>query len=290
MRIGLIGTGLMGAPIVEKLLDANFDMRIYNRSADKTKKLVEKGAKRYTEISELINDTEIIISMLTDFDAFNELVLYQGINNLDGKTFIQMSTIAPDESKELQSKVEKLRGEYLEAPVLGSIPQIKAGELIILVGSSPNQFEKYQNIFTPLGKKILHIGKVGNASAMKLALNQLIITETAAFSMSLGYVRENDLSVEQFMDILRGSSIYAPKFDQKLPRMLERNFENPNFPVKHLLKDLDLILNEFGNSNINTNALKGIRKIIVNELETGEGHLDYSAIYNSIHKNKKTLQ
>jgi 3-hydroxyisobutyrate dehydrogenase len=201
-----------------------------------------------------------------------------------------MSTIAPPDSKELQTRIEKLRGKYIEAPVLGSIPQVKAGELIILVGSTKEQFDKWQNIFSVLGNKILHIGKVGDAAAMKLALNQLIITETAAFSMSLGYVREHNLDVEQFMSVLRGSAIYAPTFDKKLPRMLKRNFDNPNFPVKHLLKDLDLILNEFGESNINTNALKGIRKIIVTELERGEGNLDYSAIYNSIHQNKKTLQ
>jgi len=287
MKIGLIGTGLMGSPIVEKLLDANFDMRVYNRTASRVTKLVEKGAKKYISINELIKDSDVIISMLADFDAFNELVLSKGLNNLDGKTFVQMSTIAPPESLELQKRIEKLRGEYLEAPVLGSIPQIKVGELIILVGSTKEQFEKWQNIFSILGNKILHIGKVGDAAAMKLALNQLIITETTAFSMSLGYVREHNLDVEQFMDILRESALYAPTFDKKLPRMLERNFENPNFPVKHLLKDLDLILNEFGNSDINTNALKGIRKIIISELEKGEGNLDYSAIYNSIHPNGK---
>ena len=283
MRIGLIGTGLMGAPIVEKLLDADFDMRVYNRSAAKLAKLVDKGAKKYTNIHELIKDSDMVISMLADFDAFNELVLNIGLNQLNGKTFIQMSTIAPPESKELQARIEKLDGEYLEAPVLGSIPQIKAGELIILVGSTKEQFEKWKTVFDILGNKILHIGKVGDAAAMKLALNQLIITETTAFSMSLGYIREHNLDVNQFMDILRGSAIYASTFDKKLPRMLERNFDNPNFPVKHLLKDLDHILNEFGNSNINTNALKRIRKVIVSELEKGEGNLDYSAIYNSIH-------
>ena len=248
---------------------------------------MKREQKKYISINELIKDSDVIISMLADFDAFNELVLSKGLNNLDGKTFVQMSTIAPPESLELQKRIEKLGGEYLEAPVLGSIPQIKAGELIILVGSTKEQFEKWQNIFSILGNKILHIGKVGDAAAMKLALNQLIITETTAFSMSLGYVREHNLDVEQFMDILRESALYAPTFDKKLPRMLERNFENPNFPVKHLLKDLDLILNEFGNSDINTNALKGIRKIIISELEKGEGNLDYSAIYNSIHPNGK---
>jgi len=284
MRVALIGTGLIGNPTVEKLLKANYDLRISNRTKSKTENLIKSGAKFYDDIPDLIKDSDVIISMLSDFDSFVELILDCGIHQLDGKTFIQMSTIAPSESLELQKRMEKLRGEYLEAPILGSIPQIKNGELIILVGSTDKQFEKWNKLLSVLGNKILHIGKIGKASAMKLALNQLIITETVAFSMSLGYVRENDLDVNQFMDILRGSAIYAPTFDKKLPKMLERNFENPNFPVKHLLKDLDLMLHEFSDKNLNTTTLKGIRKIIINSLEKGDGNLDYSSIYNSIHQ------
>ena len=118
---------------------------------------------------------------------------------------------------------------------------------------------------------------------MKLALNQLIISETVAFSMSLGYLREKNLNVDTFMEILRGSALYAPTFDKKLDKMLDRNFEAPNFPVKHLLKDLDLMLGEFGECNVNTNSLKGIRKILVNTIENGFSEKDYSAIYNCIH-------
>ncbi|MEE9430903.1 MAG: NAD(P)-dependent oxidoreductase [Melioribacteraceae bacterium] len=287
MRVALIGTGLIGNPTVAKLLEANYDLRIYNRTKSKAENLIKDGAKFYADIPELINDSDVIISMLSDFDSFAELILDCGINQFDGKTFIQMSTIAPSESLELKRRIEKLRGEYIEAPILGSIPQIKIGKLIILVGSTEKQFAKWNKLFSVLGNKLLHIGKVGKASAMKLALNQLIISETAAFSMSLGYVRENNLDVNQFMEILRGSALYAPTFDKKLPKMLERNFENPNFPVKHLLKDLELMLHEFADKKINTNVLKGIRKIIINSLENGEGNLDYSAIYNSVHKKKQ---
>ena len=132
----------------------------------------------------------------------------------------------------------------------------------------------------------MHIGKIGDAAAMKLALNQLIVSETIAFSMSVGYLRENNLDVDVFMQILRGSALYAPTFDKKLPNMIDRDFSNPNFPVKHLLKDLDLILGEFGENGINTNSLKGSRKIFVDAIQRGFSDHDYSAIYNSIHQTK----
>ena len=85
------------------------------------------------------------------------------------------------------------------------------------------------------------------------------------------------------MEILRSSALYAPTFDKKLEMMINRNFDSPNFPLKHLFKDLDLILGEFGSNNINTNSLKGTRKILIESLEQGFSDKDYSALYNSIH-------
>ncbi len=285
MRIGLIGTGLMGKPIAQKLLDANYKLGVFNRTVSKAKELEKSGALVYANINELLKDSDVILVMLSNYDAIEEVLLNNNDNRFEDKTIIQMSTIASSESVELNETIIKLGGDYFEAPVLGSIPQIISGELIVLVGSTEKQFKKFNNLFNPIGNKILHIGKVGDASAMKLALNQLIITETIAFSMSLGFVRENNLDVEMFMDIVRNSALYAPTFDKKLPRMLKRDFENPNFPVKHLLKDLDLMLGEFANKNVNTNALKGIRKVLVDSIESGYSDLDYSVLYNSIHKN-----
>ena len=286
MRVGLIGTGLMGKPMAEKLIVAKYDLKIYNRTAGKAESLINIGAKAFTDINYLANNSDVIIIMLSNYDAIEEVLFESNISQLENKTIIQMSTIAPAESLELKLRVEKLRGEYFEAPVLGSINQILDKELIVLVGSNEIQFAKYKKLFESFSKKIMYIGEVGKASAIKLALNQLIISETAAFSMSLGYVRENNLKVETFMDILRSSALYAPTFDKKLPNYLERNFENPNFPVKHLLKDLDLMLNEFADKNINTDTLKGIRKILVDSIKTGNSDKDYSAIYNSIHIKK----
>jgi len=287
MRIGLIGTGLMGKPIAQKILELNDDLRIFNRTNSKTKMLENTGANVYKDVGGLINDSDVILIMLSNYDAINEVLFSSNINRMEGKTIIQMSTIASSESIELCEIITKLRGEYFEAPVLGSIPQILNGELIVLIGSTLKQFEKYKKLFKPISNKILHIGNVGGASAMKLALNQLIISETVAFSMSLGFLQENNIHINIFMEILRGSALYAPTFDKKLPRMIERNFADPNFSVKHLLKDLDLMLGEFAERNINTNTLKGIRKILVDTIQNGFADHDYSALYNSVHPEKR---
>lgn len=283
MRLGLIGTGLMGSPIARKIVEAKYPLNVFNRTVSKARELENIGVKVYTEITKLIKDSDTIILMLSDFDAIYEVLFNSNVGQYEGKTIIQMSTIAPSESKEIEKKINKVRGNYFEAPVLGSIKQIENGELIVLVGGEESQYKKYHILFSLFSNKIFHIGKIGDASAMKLGLNQLIVSEIVAFAMSLGYLRENNLDVDKFMDILRGSALYAPTFDKKLPNMLKREFSNPNFPVKHLLKDLDLILGEFGESEINTNSLKGIRKILVDTLQQGFAEYDYSALYNTIH-------
>lgn len=281
MKLSLIGTGLMGKPMAISLLEKGYELYVYNRTQSKTEKLKEKGAVIAESSNQLIKLTDTIITMLSNYDAIKN-VLFNN-NDFAGKTIVQMSTIAPDESLELKSNIEKLNGKYIEAPVLGSIPQIKAGELIILVGGSLELYNRFHELLEVWGSKIIHVGEVGKAAALKLALNQLIITETTAFSMSLGYVRKTGVDVNIFMDILRGSALYAPTFDKKLQRYLNRDFKNPNFPVKHLLKDLNIISENFGKEKINNKILEATKPILQKAIDEGLSDEDYSALYNIIH-------
>jgi len=283
MKIGVIGMGLMGSSLAEKMIQEDQSINIFNRTQSNLAYLQGLGASAYSEIHSFMRDSETIILMLSDYDAIQDVLFESNINSFEGKTVIQMGTIGPEENIEIEKRTAKLRGNYFEAPVLGSIPQISKGELIILVGSSVEQFKKWESLFSLFSNKILHIGKIGDASAIKLALNQLIVSETVAISMSLGYLLEKKIDIDIFMKILRESALYAPTFDKKLPNMLKRSFKEPNFPLKQLLKDLDLILGEFGEMEINTNSLKGIRKILVESIQKGYSENDYSALYNIVH-------
>jgi len=282
MKIGFIGTGLMGYPMAEKLIEAGHELFIFNRTKEKALPLEKLGAELCAGINLLCEKSDCIIPMLSDVTAIKKV--FEGVEvELNRKTIIMMSTISPKESLELKNRFENNGAEYLEAPVLGSIPQIKSKSLITLVGSSPEQCEKWKHLFEAFSDKIEYIGEVGQASSFKLGLNQLIIGLTTVFSMSLGYVRENNLDVDKFMDVLRNSAIYAPTFDKKLSQMMERDFSNPNFPLKHLLKDLNLMIDEFGSAGINVETLKGIQSVIEKGIELGDSDEDYSSIYNSVH-------
>ncbi len=285
VKIGFIGTGLLGYPMAEKLLEKGFELFASNRTREKAEPLSKKGATICENPGEVIEKSDAVITMLTTYDA-NLDVLKPERTNFSGKIVIQMGTIRVNESVDLKNKIEKAGGEYIEAPVLGSIPNVKNETVITFVGGTKEQFEKWKFLFESFGPKVEYFGETGKAAAVKLAFNQLIATLTASFSMSLGFVLENNIEVEHFMEVLRQSALYAPTFDKKLPRMLERNFENPNFPVKHLLKDVHLIYNDFAEKYIDVEILDAMKYILREALRLGDADSDYSAIYNAIHKKR----
>lgn len=283
MNVGFLGTGLMGKPLAQRLLSAKIPVIAYNRTVSKLEELKAAGAQVVEDPESAITNSDCIILMLTNASAIEKLLLSDSAKTqLKGRTIIQMGTISPQESQEIEKQVIAAGGEYLEAPVLGSIPEAEAGKLIVMVGATPEQFAKWSNLLQNFGSEPRLMGSVGTAAAVKLALNQLIASLTTAFALSLSLVQKQGVEVETFMELLRQSALYAPTFDKKLKRMLERDFTNPNFPTKHLLKDTNLFLNEAQSNNLNTYSLEGVRQILEIAQEMGLADADYSALFNAV--------
>ena len=282
-KIAFFGTGLLGNPMAHRLLEAKYDLVVYNRTTGKTGSLRKSGAEVVLNPAEAFEKARVFITMLTDYQAIDEVLFSEPSRQFQGKTWIQMSTTSPVESMLLQQQFEEAGGEYMEAPVLGSIVQAKNRTLVVLYGGLIGQFKHWEGFLKVFGDHVIRMGNVGKATAAKLAFNQLIASLTTAFAMSLGYLRESGVNVKRFMEILRISALYAPTFDKKLNRMVNRDFVNPNFPVKHLLKDVDLMLAEFGKKGVNIDPLEGVRKILLTAIADGEADMDYSALYNAVH-------
>ena len=269
--------------MVLQLSRANHEVTVYNRTRSKLQPLEKAGIAIADSPTEAIQNAECIILMLSDAVAIEQVLLSdESIPHLANRTVIQMGTISPTESKSICNAVVEAGGKYLEAPVLGSIPQVKTGELIVMVGSTKAQFDRFSELLGCYSPKPMYVGEVGTASAMKLALNQLIAGLTSTFALSLSFVQHQGVDIEQFMDVVRQSALYAPTFDKKLSRMCDRNFDNPNFPTKHLLKDTNLFLDRASELGLNTSSLEGIKQIIESAIALGLAEGDYSAIYNAI--------
>jgi 3-hydroxyisobutyrate dehydrogenase len=287
--IGIIGIGLMGHAFVKRFLSQGFTVRIYNRSQDNIKDLTESGAIICTTADQLISASCTIILMVSDADAINNLlrldkpgdIQSKSITLLD-KTILQMATISPRQSKELSEAIASCGGRYLEAPVLGSIPEAETGTLIIMAGGSKDVFDDVLTVLQVLGTAPRYIGETGSAAALKLAMNQLIASLTAGFSLSLGYAIRNGVDTNLFMETVRESALYAKTYDKKLQKYLHRNFGAANFSTRHLLKDIRLFIDDAKAAGLNTDALEGIERITSMTVENGMDLMDYSSIYEVI--------
>jgi len=283
MTVSIIGIGLMGQALGEWLLEQQQTLVIYNRSADKTVKLAQKGATALNSAQQAVSLSDICLLFLSDANAINTVLDTIESQHLIGKTFIQMGTIAPNESRLLEQRLNQQDCSYLECPVLGSLPEARSGSLILMAAGDRAVFDAVLPLLNQIGNQPKYFGITGNGSTVKLALNQLIAGLTSSFALSLALIEKEGVDSDEFMSVVRDSALYAPTFDKKLERMLTRDFANPNFPTKHLAKDTTLFLNVAEQLALNTAALEGISDLLQHTLAKGLADTDYSALYAGVH-------
>jgi len=281
MRVALLGTGLMGYPMALRLLRTGHALTVYNRSSKKAAPLRKEGARVVRLAFEAVREAQCVVLMLADAKAINQCLFGRNVS-LVGKTIIQMGTISSTESTAIAARVRKHKGEYFECPVLGSRREADEGRLFLMAGATPRQFKKWRKFLKCFGPQPQLIGPVGKAAALKLALNQLIASLISSFALSLGFVQRQGVKVEDFMGILRQSVLYAPTFDKKLPGMLARDYRNPNFSTRHMLKDVNLFLREAKRKRLATQTLQGVQRILAQTVRQGFKNHDYCSLFDII--------
>ncbi len=277
--VSVLGTGLLGAPIALRLASTGLAVTAWNRTASRAAALGEAGLEVAGSAEAALRASPVVILMLADGTAIRQ-VLFEpdALAALAGRTVVQMGTIGPDESRAFAAAVAAAGGEWVEAPVLGSIPQADSGTLQVMVGGTPEQLARLEPLLSRLGREVRLVGEVGKAAALKLALNQLIGSLTAAFATSLAYARAEGVPAELFMDVLRPSALYAPTFDKKLGRMLDREYSNPTFPLRLLGKDLDLFARAARGAGVEPRSALAALDVVDAAAALGLADSDYSAL------------
>jgi 3-hydroxyisobutyrate dehydrogenase len=283
VNIAVLGIGVLGRAVAERLKATGHSVTVYNRTRTKAEPLQALGVEIATSAAQAITQADCTLLFLADAKAIRSVVLSADMRaSLAGRTVIQMGTIGPQESREFHNAISDLGGDYFEAPVLGSIAEAKTGTLLLMVGGTQSQLQRWDPVFRSLGQEPRLVGPVGQAAALKLALNQLIAAEITAFSLSLGFVQRTGVSIDLFMSVLKESSLFAPAFAKKLPRLQQRRYDQPNFSTSHLLKDVDLFLAAAKEEGLVTRTLEGIRDVLEGAIAQGHGPVDYSALYEEI--------
>lgn len=287
MTIAILGGGLMGQAIAQRLLAENQSVCVYNRSVDKTAAIAKLGAQTTDDAGAAVKDAEIILLTLADASAIQAVLDDISPASLEGKLIIQMSTISPEESNNIGSGCTQLGAQYLECPVLGSQPEAKEGSLLLMAAGDEAAYQKALPTLKLLSSQPQFIGALGQGAALKLAMNQMIAGLTSSFALSLAFVEAHGIDTDQFMGILRDSALFAPTFDKKLKRMRDRDFNDASFPTKHLLKDTHLFLQVADQHRLDSSSLEGIEELLDRTCDLGLEEADYSALFAAISPDRK---
>jgi 3-hydroxyisobutyrate dehydrogenase len=279
MEISLLGCGLLGTAIGERLLASGYRLHVWNRRPERTQALIAAGAQLASSPADAVAAGDLVITVLSDGPVTEEVLIHQAGTALPGRLVLQVATIAPAESRHLAIALQQRGASYLETPVLGSRPEALAGCLQVMVGGELTDLDRARPVLTALGGEPRHLGPVGAALHAKLALNQLIASLTHSFSLALHVVQQAGVEVEAFMAILRESALYAPTFDKKLSKELADDYSNPNFPTAHLRKDLQLFLDAATALQLETKGLQGLAELLQRATTAGLDALDYSSLH-----------
>lgn len=277
--ISVLGTGLLGSAIAERLVQCGHQVTVWNRQAERCAPLVALGARQVASPALAAAASDLVIPVLSDGPTTRSVLLEQAGTALAGTLVLQVATIAPSESEALAHDLAALGAAYLETPVLGSRPEALQGRLQVMVGGGDADLARAWPVLQDLDPAPRHLGAVGAAAHTKLALNQLIASLTHSFSLALHTVQGAGVEVEAFMAILRASALHAPTFDKKLAKELAGDYGNPNFPTAHLRKDLSLFVEAARAQGLDVQGLSGLQSLLQRATGAGLDALDYSALH-----------
>jgi len=282
-RIGWIGLGNMGMPMAQNLLKAGFDITVYNRTECKAEPLVAQGAQLALSIQELVSNSDVIITMVSDDVAIRSV--YEQPNGifhctgLGGKLAIDMSTVSPDTTKHLAQKAASLGMAYLDAPVSGSVKPAQEGQLVILVGGDKASYEIAQPIFGYLGKMALHLGPNGAGNNAKLAINLMLAFYFEGMAEMVLFANDKGISTSNMMAILNEGAMGCGISKIKTSNLVGNDF-TAAFALKHLAKDLRLAKEQGLATNVGLQIEANYEKANAN----GFGDLDSAAIIEFLKK------
>lgn len=278
MKIGFIGLGIMGSRMARNLVKAGFDISVYNRDKSKTENFKKDGVKIFDSVSSIVEDCQIIITMVSTPDAIKAIANDGLISSLDSdKLWIDCTTVDPDTTLELAKLTKPSGAGFMDAPVAGSLKPAENGELVFLVGGSEENFEKSLPLLDVMGKKSIHAGPIGKGSAMKLVVNMMLGAGMAAFSEVLNFGKAMGFDSETIFSTLSPLPVTPPMIGMKEARVLGGDY-SPEFPLQWMSKDLMLALQMASKSGVELPILKTVDSAFRSAKDDGLGEDDFSAI------------
>lgn len=280
MRVGVIGLGIMGAPMAMHLHRAGLLAAVYNRTKSKAEPFEKLGVYVASSPADLAQRVDVVIIMVSDAPDV-EQVLFGSRGVVEGAkpglVVVDMSTNSPEWARRFAERLAQYGVKFLDAPVTGGQKGAIEGTLTIMVGGDEELFQKLLPVFKAFGKTVVHVGPVGYGQAMKL-VNQIVIAlNTIAMVEGLRLAKALGLDIDKVAQVLFSGAAKSGSIELYLPKLLKGDL-SPGFKAAHLKKDLAYAMEIANKLNISLPGAALALELYKKMVERGLGELGIHAL------------
>lgn len=282
MKVGLIGVGRMGAAIARRLLGAGCDLLLYNRTPQKAAALVQAGARTATSIEAACAGRDLVITMVADDAALQEVVLGpDGVRDSlpPGATHVAMGTHSVGAIRAVEAAHGAARQNFVAAPVLGRPEAVDAGQLGIIAGGSAEALAACRPALSVIGRRIFETGhNAERAAALKLTNNFVLACCIEVLGEAFALVRKYGVAPNVCFEVLTEGLFAAPAYRTYGRIIADQNYDRVSFTARLGLKDTNLVLAAADAACVPLPSVNVVRDRLLTAIARGDGDLDWSVI------------
>jgi 3-hydroxyisobutyrate dehydrogenase len=270
MIVAVLGTGTMGAPMARNLAEAGFDVRVWNRTAEKARSV--EGAQACELPSEAAAGADFVITMLSDGDAVEE-----SVRDLDfgDALWLQMSTVGIEATERLMQIASDAGVAFVDAPVVGTKQPAEEGKLVVLA-SGP--WESARPVFDAVAARVVELGEAGEGTRLKLVINAWLVILLQGLAESIAFAEAIDIDPQVFLDTIGGGPTGPPYAELKGKMMIAREFD-PSFSLALARKDAALVLEAAERHGFDAPLVELVMRKMDEAIDAGHGDEDMAATF-----------
>lgn len=292
-RVGVIGAGLMGTAITQRLVSAGFGVRVHDVDTVKCEAIARSGAQPESTASRVITACDVSVLAVFNTGQVEDVIAgpgggVEGISRpaTGARIFVVTSTCDPDRLAALATRIAPLGVQVLEMPISGTSRQVAQGDGVGLVGGDPDTIARASDVLDAICPRRHYLGAVGNGSRAKLAVNLILGLNRAALAEGLVFASGLGLEPVAFLEVAKGSAAYSKVMDVKGELMARREYRKPQSRVDQSLKDFTLMLKQAQAFGQGLPFAELYARMLEDCTAHGEGDWDNAAIAEAIARNR----
>ena len=280
-KIGFIGMGIMGLPMSLHLIRAGHEVTVYNRTSSKCADAVSAGGRQASSPRECAEGQDVVITIVTDSPDVEDVIFgkdgaAEGVS--EGAVVIDMSTISPDVTRCIHSRLKERGVGFLDAPVSGGDIGAQKGTLTIMVGGDTDVFESVKDVFEPMGSRITHVGESGAGQVTKACNQILCAVNMVGVCEAILLARKSGLNLELMHQVVTGGAANSWALENLGAQIIKGDF-SPGFMVKLIQKDLGIVMDAAKRLDLSLNGTALANQYFRSNQAHDEGDLGTQAMF-----------